>query len=83
MIQYSVRPITRYIITRYHADGDAAGVETKGEYDSARVAYEVAYALCKAEHDAAKTEPDDMNFIYPDPKISDNLMADGAGQLNL
>jgi len=69
MIEYSVRPVTRYFVTRYSADGSTAGVETKGEYESHDVAHQVAYALCKAEHDAAGTGPGDVNFVYPGERL--------------
>lgn len=65
-IEYRVRETTRYIITRYHEDVDGeAGVDTKGEYDSHHVAYEVAYALCKAEHDRLGYEIGDERISYP------------------
>ena len=64
-VQYQVREIPRYIVTRYEASENQCGSEQKGEYDNELVAYEVAYALCKAEHDAAGTPPDDVGFAYP------------------
>lgn len=67
MVEYKVRPITRYIVTRFHSEGNCAGVETKGEFDNLNVAWEVAYSLCRHEHDAAGAPPDDPNFIYPAP----------------
>lgn len=70
MIEYRVRPITRFVVTRYETrdepDGLAYGsASERGQYDNAQVAHEVAYALCKAEHDAAGTAPDDPGFKYP------------------
>ncbi len=67
MIQYRVRPVTRYLVTRFeHQDDSRPGrVVEKGEYENAQTAFEVAKALCKAEHDAAGTAIDDPNFIYP------------------
>ena len=65
MIEYSVRPVTRYFVTRYHTTDNVGSVDTKGEYESPTVAHEVAYALCKAEHDAAGTLHGDPNFVYP------------------
>lgn len=87
MIQYQVREIKRYVVTRYHetAGGQTGGTSTKGEYDNEKVAYEVAYALCKAEHDAAGTPPDDMGFVYPkDPAsklAAQAFMLTGDGQM--
>lgn len=69
-VEYRVRPITRYVVTRYHeaheeGGNQACGCETRGEYDNADVAFEVAYALCKSEHDASDEDVGSMNFIYP------------------
>lgn len=54
-LEYRVKPVTRYVITRYYAieneSGDCSGsTETRGEYDNADVAWEVAYSLCEREH---------------------------------
>lgn len=77
-VEYRVRPVTRYIVTRYENEtftteyygqvghGMSAGsLQERGEYANADVAHEVAYALCKAEHDASGEPIDSMNFIYP------------------
>jgi hypothetical protein len=64
-VEYRVREIKRFVVTRWHSDGSAAGVETKGEYSNYDTAYEVAYALCRSEHSASGEPPGSMNFIYP------------------
>jgi hypothetical protein len=64
-IEYRVRPVTRYVVTRYEASGNGAGVRTLGEYDNQMVAQEVGYALCKAEHERLGYPPGDMRIIYP------------------
>jgi hypothetical protein len=73
-IEYRVRPITRYVVTRYEEGaGDEsvavnarfAGSVQKGEYDNPDVAYEVAYALCKDEHQTLGWEPGDNRISYP------------------
>lgn len=38
-----------------------------GEYDNADVAYQVGYALCKAEHDRLGWPIDDERIKYPAP----------------
>lgn len=65
-IEYKVRPVTRYIVTRYHNCDNGAGVETHGEYDRERTAYDVAYALCKMEHDSLGYPPGDERVQYPE-----------------
>lgn len=68
-VQYRVRPVTRYVITRWHDESDGirsqGGCEERGEFNNHQTAYDVAYALCKMEHDLAGTPPDDLGFIYP------------------
>ena len=66
-VEYRVRPVTRYVVTRYHESesGRTGGVETKGEYDNADVAYQVAYALAKQEHETLGYPVGDERIIYP------------------
>lgn len=65
-LEYRVRSAPRYFVTRFHETVDgSAGVETKGVYDSIEVACEVAYALCKAEHDKLGFAPGDDRIVYP------------------
>lgn len=69
-IEYRVRPVTRYIVTRWEGTDDpraacSNGSSTLGEYDNADTAYEVGYALCKAEHDRLGYPPNDERVQYP------------------
>jgi hypothetical protein len=68
-IEYRVRPVTRFIVTRYGAtckNGvEGNGVITLGEYDNAEVAHEVGYALCKSEHDRLGWPLGDERITYP------------------
>jgi hypothetical protein len=54
-IEYRVRPVTRYIVTRFEAVSDAAdsvgscGSRSIGEFDREEFAENVAVALAKAE----------------------------------
>lgn len=67
-IEYQVRPVTRYIVTRYHSDGEergTCGCETKGEFNNEQVAYEVGYALCRDEHQRLGYPPGDERIQYP------------------
>ena len=68
-IEYRVIPVTRYTITRYSEslDGASGGVSTKGEYSNEEVAYEVAYALCKAEHERLGLPVGSDLVKYPEP----------------
>lgn len=72
-IEYSVRPVTRYIVARFESEIDeedgrgSMGSEGRGEYDNEHVAYEVAYALAKADHDRMGWPLDDERIQYPEP----------------
>ena len=84
-IEYRVRPVTRYIVTRYvHSEIDPdnarflakAGSSTHGEYDNADTAYEVGYALAKAEADRLNYPPGDLRMVFPrhpDEETSANI----------
>lgn len=68
-VEYRVRPVTRYIVTRYHSEGSLSGCETKGEYDSPEVAYQVGYALAKEEHHRLGYPIGDERIQYPRPVV--------------
>lgn len=75
-IEYRVRPVTRYIVTRQEFGENHTGRNTQhGEYDNADVAYEVGYALAKAEHDRLGYPPGDERIIYPHPHVGPNERA--------
>lgn len=76
-IEYRVRPVTRYIVTRFHQEGDggSAGIDTKGEFGNEEIAYEVAYALCKHEHRQLGYPLDDERIKYPDAPGSESRSA--------
>lgn len=69
MIEYRVKPITRYLVTRFASlpghDNKTGLVTERGQFDSYQTAHDVAYAMCKLEHDVAGTPPDDPSFQYP------------------
>lgn len=71
LIEYRVREVTRYYVTRFEDDGKGrAGSSSFGEYGNPETAYEVGYALCKAEHERLGFPPDDERIQYPRPIFS-------------
>lgn len=71
-IEYRVRPVTRYIITRFESRNEtggkgSCGSSVLGEHNNEETAREVAYALCKAEHDRLGWPPGDERIQYPEP----------------
>ena len=85
-IEYRVRPVTRYIVTRYEAAPmasddvmrGAGSISTKGEYDNAEVAYQVGYALCKAEHDLLGWPAGDERIQYPAKSVEGVMIGSGG-----
>lgn len=69
-IEYRVRPITRYVVTRSYAGEHYAGDGDMGEYANKDVAFEVATALCKAEHQRLGWPIDDLRIVYPEREES-------------
>lgn len=74
LIEYRVREVKRYILTRFEEGADeSSGVNGsyaqsigRGEYDSAEAAYEVGYALARAEHEALGWPVGDERIRYPE-----------------
>lgn len=65
-IEYKVREVTRYIVTRYEEGEHGLGSSSvHGEYDNHDMAYEVAYALAKLDHSKSGLPPGDERIIYP------------------
>ena len=71
LIEYKVRPVTRYVVTRFENYGRESNKgnvsETYGEFDNAETAYAVAYALCRAEHERLGWPVGDERIQYPKP----------------
>lgn len=74
LIEYRVRPVTRYVVTKYEnldtveregGNRQAGSVGTCGEFDNESTAYNVAYALCKADHLRLGWPMDDPRIQYP------------------
>lgn len=70
-IEYRIKPVTRYIVTRHEDASDDPGTKAGSvsqignEYDTADVAYQVGYAVCKVEHDRLGWDIGDERIQYP------------------
>jgi AraC-like DNA-binding protein len=74
-IEYRVREVKRYIVTRHEERPVKIGDVTEqcqigtrqiaGEFDNAEVAYQVGYALCKVEHERLGWPMGDERIQYP------------------
>ncbi|MEH2508716.1 hypothetical protein V1291_000070 [Nitrobacteraceae bacterium AZCC 1564] len=67
-IEYRVKRVSRYVITKHSEDlsGTTGSTVEKGTYDNPDVAYEVAYALCKQDHERLGYPPGDERVVYPE-----------------
>lgn len=69
-IEYRVKRVERFIVTRYEVeagpDGSKGSVRQIGnEYDNSETAYEVGYALARADQERLNLPPGDMGVIFP------------------
>ena len=74
-VEYRVRPVERFVVTRWYQFAGSGGVETLGEYGNYEIAYAVAYALCKTEHEKLGYSIDDPRVQYPKDERSSQLVA--------
>jgi hypothetical protein len=69
LIEYRIKPVTRYMITRFERDangGASVGCPVSSvQFDSADIAYDVAYALAKADHERMGWPICDDRIQYP------------------
>lgn len=65
LIEYKVRPVTRYVVTKFERNGDMQGSSQCGTFDTYDTAYAVGYALAKADHEKMGWPVDDMRIQYP------------------
>lgn len=85
-IEYRVRKVERYIVTRWYsversnATNDG-GCEERGEFDHADTAYEVAYALARNEHQQHGWPVGDERIQYPVHPTNDAVFCDPNGIL--
>lgn len=78
-VQYRVREVKRFIVTRYEHEVHESGMESgssgsqqlTGEYPNWDTAYAVGYALCKAEHERLGYPIDDMRIQYPQHPVAE------------
>lgn len=69
VIEYRVRPVTRYVVTRFHSEGEGpvrgmAGCETCGEFDNMERANTVAHALHASEPGSTYARLVDPGFAH-------------------
>lgn len=68
MIEYRVKRVERFIVTRFEQSegGQTGSVRQIGkEYDTFETAYEVGYAMARADQERLELLPGDMGVIFP------------------
>lgn len=75
-VEYKVREVTRYIVTRYESDDSqrTGTCQQRGEYDNFDMAYNVAYALASLEHEKLGYPLGDERIIYPEGRPAENVV---------
>lgn len=83
IVEYRVRPVTRFIVTRCHSEDDGprqgGGVGQCGEFQNEQMAYDVGYALCRAEHEQLGYPADDARIKYPVPPVVEPVLSGPIG----
>ena len=69
-LEYRVVKVDRYIVTRFTSNENGGSVQQRGEFDNSDVAHEVAYALCKREHEFLGWDMGDMRIQYPHKELT-------------
>lgn len=64
-VEYRVKPVTRYIITRNYQDDNGSETTQRGEYDNPHIAWECAYGMCKIDHEHLGYPAEDERIQYP------------------
>jgi hypothetical protein len=70
MIEYKIRPVTRFVVTRYSDDLDPNGKnhpssDVKGVFDNFSIAYNIGYALAREEFSRRAIDLQDPGFVFP------------------
>lgn len=74
MIEYRVKRVERFIVTRYEQDENAttcASRQVGKEFDSFETAYEVGYALARADQERLGLPPGDDGVIFPSQSLEE------------
>lgn len=73
MIEYRVKRVERFIVTRFENDGDKAqsARQIGKEFDNFETAYEVGYALARGEQERLGILPGDDGVIFPSSSLED------------
>lgn len=69
-VEYRIIEKPRYIVTRFEEGPGGTTVSERtvserGTYDNPDIAWEVAYALCRQDHERMGYGPDDERIQYP------------------
>lgn len=84
-IEYRVKRVERFIVTRHESNVDPSGVahsgstrQIGGEHDGFDVAYQVGYALAREEAERLGYPAFDNRMVYPSLSLEDARSAEHA-----
>lgn len=66
-IEYRVRPVTRFIVTKFESSESAGQSTSHGEFDNYDTAYAVGYVLANADAQRLGLPLGDERVRFPDP----------------
>lgn len=75
-IEYRVRPVTRFIVTRYYRESGTGSSEQKGVFEDPDVAYDAAYSMCRVEHESHGWALEDERIQYPKRLVERDVLVD-------
>lgn len=65
-IEYRVRPVTRFVVTRFESDGGMASSTSCGEFDREEAALRVGFAAAKMDQEEFRFDHNRAKVIFPD-----------------
>ena len=67
LIEYRIRPVTRFIVTRFEMTAGNGVSKTLGEFENADLAHQAGHALAFSEREALGWPPGDDRIQFPPP----------------
>jgi len=65
-IEYRVRPVTRYIVTRFESEDRMGASSSCGEFDREDEALRVGFAAAKMDQEHYRFDHNQAEVIFPD-----------------
>lgn len=76
LIEYQVRPLIRYAVTRYEEEGNCAGSSSFGVFDNYDAAHQSALAMAEKDRTDKGWEKGDERLAYAKYRSEPELLAE-------